>query len=99
MDVSGITEGFLFRPSNRHDQIGDRPLTPHAISQIVKKIIEQTGRDLANYSGHSLRAGFITEGVLSSVSELLMMTSGHRSTQTFQKYVRLGKRRRIPSLL
>ena len=100
MEVSGITEGYLFRPINRHDQIGDRPLTPHAISQIVKKIIEQTGRDPAKYSGHSLRAGFITEGVLSAVSEhLLMMTSGHRSTQTFQKYVRLGKRRRIPSLL
>lgn len=100
MDVSGIREGFLFRPINRHDQIGDRPLTPHAISQIVKKIIEQTGRDPAKYSGHSLRAGFVTEGVLAGLpSYQLMQVTAHRSEQTLQKYVRLGKRRKIPSLL
>jgi len=98
--VSGITEGYLFRPINRHDQIADQPLTPQAVSIIVKRIIEQTGRDPDLYSGHSLRAGFVTEGVMSGVSEhLLMMTTAHRSAQTLQKYVRVGKRRRIPSLL
>ena len=69
-------------------------------AKIVKRIIQQTGRDPALYSGHSLRAGFVTEGVMSGVSEhLLMMTTAHRSAQTLQKYVRVGKRRRIPSLL
>ena len=98
--VSGITEGYLFRPINRHDQIGEQPLTPHAVSQIVKRIIELTGRDPAKYSGHSLRAGFVTEGVLAGIpSYQLMQVTAHRSEQTLQKYVRIGKRRRIPSLL
>ena len=100
LKVSGITEGYLFRPINRHDQIAGHPLTAQAIALIVKRIIQQTGRDPALYSGHSLRAGFVTEGVMSGVSEhLLMMTTAHRSAQTLQKYVRVGKRRRIPSLL
>lgn len=99
-DVSGGAAGFIFRSVNRHDQIADNPLTPHAVALIVKKIIEQTGRDPALYSGHSLRAGFATAGTLAGIpSYQLMQQTGHRSEATLQKYVRIGKRRQIPSLL
>jgi len=98
--VSGHLTGFIFRPVNRHDQIADRPLTPHAVAQIVKRIIAQTGRDPALYAGHSLRAGFATAGTLAGIpSYQLMQVTGHRSEATLQKYVRIGQRRRIPSLL
>ena len=99
-EVCGNTTGFIFRPVNRHDQILDRPLSPHAVAQIVKRIIKLTGRDPNLYSGHSLRSGFVTAGVLANVpSHILMQVTGHKSEATLQKYVRIGKRRQIPSLL
>jgi integrase len=99
-EISGESTGFIFRPVNRHDQIADRPLTPHAVAKIVKRLIEQTGRDPDLYSGHSLRAGFATAGTLAGIpSYQLMQVTGHKSEATLQKYVRIGKRRQIPSLL
>ncbi len=98
--VCGNEAGFIFMPVNRHDQIANRPLTAHAVAQIVKRIIQQTGRDPDLYSGHSLRAGFATAGTLAGIpSYQLMQTTGHKSEATLQKYVRIGKRRQIPSLL
>jgi len=99
-EVCGDTDGVIFRPINRHDQIGDAALTPHGVALIVKHLIEQTGRDPALYSGHSLRAGFATTGTLAGIpSYQLMQVTGHKSESTLQKYVRIGKRRQIPSLL
>jgi integrase len=98
--VCGNEAGYIFMPVNRHDQIANRPLTAHAVAQIVKRIIQQTGRDPDLYSGHSLRAGFATAGTLAGIpSYQLMQQTGHRSEATLQKYVRIGKRRQIPSLL
>jgi integrase len=99
-DINGKTEGTIFRPVNRHDQILDKPLTAHSVAQIVKRLIEETGRDPRLYSGHSLRAGFATAGTLAGIpSYQLMQVTGHRSESTLQKYVRIGRRRQIPSLL
>jgi integrase len=99
-EVCGDAGGVIFRPINRHDQIGDVALTPHGVALIVKRLIEQTGRDPALYSGHSLRAGFATAGTLAGIpSYQLMQVTGHKSEATLQKYVRIGKRRQIPSLL
>ncbi|MBS1196506.1 MAG: integrase family protein [Proteobacteria bacterium] len=99
-EVSGGETGVIFRPVNRHDQIIDKGLTPHAVAQIVKRLIEETGRDPKVYSGHSLRAGFATAGTLAGLpSYQLMQITGHKSEVTLQKYVRIGKRRQIPSLL
>lgn len=99
-EKSGLSTGYIFRPVNRHDQILDRPLTPHSVARIVKQIIEETGRDPSLFSGHSLRAGFATAGTLAGIpSYQLMQITGHRSESTLQKYVRISKRRQIPSVL
>jgi site-specific recombinase XerD len=53
--------GALFRAVDRHGRIGKR-LSARAVSDIVRETIStclQT--DPAGYSGHSLRAGFVTE--------------------------------------
>lgn len=98
--ICGHSTGVIFHPVNRHDQIIEKPLTAHSVAQIVKRLIEQTGRDPKQYSGHSLRAGYVTTGTLAGVpSYQLMQVTGHRSEATLQKYVRLGKRRKVPSLL
>jgi len=52
------------------------------------------------YSGHSRQAGFATADTLAGIpSYQLMQVTGHKSEATLQKYVRIGKRRQIPSLL
>ncbi|MDO6387906.1 site-specific integrase [Uliginosibacterium sp. 31-12] len=100
LEVSGITTGHMFRPINRHDQIGGAALTPHSVARIVKRLAEQAGRDPGAYSGHSLRSGFVSAGILAGVpSHQLMQVTGHRSEATLQKYVRIRDRRKLPSLL
>ena len=99
-EVRGANTGFIFTPVKRHDQIKECPMTAHAVAQIVKRIVEFTGRDPKQFSGHSLRTGCATAGTLVSIpSYKLMQQTGHRSEATLQKYVRICKRRQIPSLL
>ena len=100
LEVSGITTGHMFRPINRHDQIVNSVLTPHSVARIVKRLAEQAGHDPSAYSGHSLRSGFVSAGILAGVpSYQLMQVTGHRSEATLQKYVRIRDRRKIPALL
>lgn len=96
-EVQGVNTGLIFTPVNRHDQIKEWPLTAHAVAQIVKCIVELTGCDPKQFSGHSLRSGFATAGTLASIpSYQLMQQTDHRSEATLQKCVRISKRRKIP---
>jgi len=57
--AAGITEGPLFRSVTRHGKTGGS-LSGNAVALVVKDYAEQAGLDPDEYSGHSLRAGFIT---------------------------------------
>lgn len=99
-DVCGYSTGFIFRAVGQSGRISEKPLTSHGVAQLVKRIIKKTGRDPDVFSAHSLRAGFVTAGTLASIPDYqLMQVTGHKSNATLQKYVRIGKRRQIPSLL
>ncbi len=98
-EMSGLTDGPIFRAVGQNESIGNRSLSTHAVAKIIKQLIEASGRDPALFSGHSLRAGFVTAGILAGVqSHVIAMVSGHKGA-TLEKYVRIGKRRQIPSLL
>jgi integrase len=99
-EVSGLTSGPIFRSVGQNESIGDHALSTHSVANIIKQLIEASGRDPTLFSGHSLRAGYITAGILAGVqSHVLAMVSGHRGA-TLDKYVRIGNRRRqITSLL
>ena len=99
-DVSGLNSGPIFRAVGQNESISDRALCTHAVAKIIKQLIEASGRDPALFSGHSLRAGFVTTGILAGVqSHVIAMVSGHKGA-TLDKYVRIGDRRRqVPSLL
>ena len=99
-DVCGCSTGFIFKAVGQSGRISEKPLTSHGVAQLVKRIIKKTGRDPDVFSAHSLRAGFVTAGTLASIPDYqLMQVTGHKSNATLQKYVRIGKRRQIPSLL
>ena len=86
---SGITEGAVFRPINRHCRILHARLTPNAVARIVKRYVAATGLNADSFSGHSLRAGFVTSAARAGEPERrIMRTTGHKSVEMVLRYVR-----------
>lgn len=91
LEASGIAEGPLFRPVNRHGQVGDRRLSDKAVALIVKRAAEAAGYDPARFSGHSLRAGLATAAAAAGKSErAIMEQTGHKSAAMVRRYIRDG---------
>lgn len=87
----GISEGAVFRgilPNGRFSQ--DR-MSEKNVSYIIKSLCEKAGYDAKDFSAHSLRSGFITEGGRKNVNIFqLMEMTGHKSVQTAKGYYRTG---------
>lgn len=64
-------------------------LSGRTVARIVKRYIEAAGEDPTNFSGHSLRSGFVTAGssVDGATTFRLMEQSGHRSEKVLQGYI------------
>src|SRR5262249_41673611 len=87
-----ITEGPVFRPLMKNGKLGERRISPGAIATIVKKRISQIGRDHSCYSGHSLRAGFVTEAARLGVTKWrIKAQTGHVSDSALERYIREGE--------
>lgn len=103
LELASIGAGPLFRPVNRHDTVtSDLALTPQAVALIVKSAVAGSkGLDAAKLvSGHSLRAGFVTEAAsLGLQTSAIMGQTGHKSMEMVFRYVRPVQKRQIPSLL
>jgi site-specific recombinase XerD len=65
LKASGIEEGPLFRPVNRHGQVLENRLSDRAVAELVKRSLQAAGRSARGYSGHSLRAGLVTQAAMS----------------------------------
>lgn len=103
LELAGIGAGPLFRPVNRHDTVtSDLALTPQSVALIVKSAVAGSkGVDAAKLvSGHSLRAGFVTESAAQGLkTSAIMGQTGHKSMEMVFRYVRPVQKRQIPSLL
>lgn len=101
--LTGIEQGPVFRPINRHDQvIGMKGLTPQSVALVLKGVtILAKGAEAARaVAGHSLRAGYCTEAASVGVAaHIILEQTGHKSTVTLAKYIRPVARRKTPSLL
>jgi site-specific recombinase XerD len=87
--AAGITEGPVFRPINRHGQIGSAALSGISIGQIVQRHAERIGLDPNAYGAHSLRAGFVTSAAKRGANVFkLMEHARHKSMNTTKGYVR-----------
>jgi integrase len=89
LQVASIAEGPVFRSIRRGGHVqGDR-LTDRSVANIIKAHAQRVGLDPTLFSGHSLRAGFLTSAAKRGASLFKMMaTSRHRSTDTLAGYVR-----------
>jgi integrase len=89
-----------FRPVTRHGAIGtpancdvNARLTGQSIALIVKRAVALLGDEqrfpVANYAGHSLRAGFATQAAAAGVPlERIMRQTRHRSVAVALRYIR-----------
>src|SRR5215212_10286071 len=84
-----ITDGPVFRPVSRTGTIRSARLTDRSIADIVKRYAIAAGLDLAQFSGHSLRAGFVTTAAERNVElTRIMDATRHRDVRTVTVYVR-----------
>jgi integrase len=89
LEISGVKAGAIFRPIDRHGHIAAGRLSGDAISVIVKKRVAAAGYDPADYSGHSLRAGFVTSAAMAGKTTWkIRQQTGHASESMLFRYVR-----------
>src|SRR5207248_2186916 len=87
--ASGIKEGPLFRPVNRHGHLGTGRLTPQSVALVVKRAAEAAGMNHARYSGHSLRAGLVTAARKGRVADhIIMRQTRHKGRAMLDRYFR-----------
>lgn len=88
--AAGIREGFIFRSINRHGQIGSG-LSAQAVALVVKSAAAAAGLNPDNFSGHSLRAGLVTQAAIAGAKVAdIMRQTGHKSHDTVMGYVRIA---------
>lgn len=89
---SGITEGAIFRPINRHGQLQPERLSGDAVSEVIRERLAAAGHDPEGYSGHSLRAGFATSAAQAGASTMkIRAQTGHASDAMLSRYIRDGE--------
>ncbi len=98
--VAGIETGWLFRSVTKGGVVSDDPLTAQSVALIVKRAAKAMGREPEEFSGHSLRAGYVTTAAMASLPTwLIREQTGHRSDAVLARYIRPVEKRKIPSLL
>jgi integrase len=103
LELAGIGVGPLFRRIDRHGHlISSRALTAQSVALIVKSAVAGSkGLEAAKLvSGHSLRAGFVTEAASAGLqTSVIMGQTGHKSMEMVLRYIRPAHKRQIQSLL
>jgi site-specific recombinase XerD len=86
--ASGITEGPLFRNVDRHGRVG-AALSAGSVARIVKSVFRAAGLEASAFSGHSLRAGFVTDALDRDVDFFkIMRQTRHVKVDTLKEYDR-----------
>src|SRR5262249_27318963 len=87
--AAAIEDGPLFRPVARTGKISGRRLSDRAIAELVKTYARRAGLKATDFSGHSLRSGFLTSAAARGASIFKMIdVSRHKSVDTLRGYVR-----------
>ena len=84
-----IRKGYIFQTLMRGGVPSGRPLDPGDVARIVKRHARRIGLNPREYSGHSLRAGFVTSAAVHHARiDKIMEVTRHRSAETVLKYMR-----------
>jgi integrase len=89
LDLANIAEGPVFRPVTRQGHVLPCRLSSEAIALIVKQRSSMIASSRARYSGHSLRAGFVTSAAIAGVPVWkIKAQTGHASDAALGRYIR-----------
>ena len=89
LTAAAITSGPVFRSVNRHGGVQDGRLTDQVVASVVKAAAKTAGLDPANFAGHSLRAGLVTQAAINGVQErAIMKQTRHKSSDMLRRYIR-----------
>jgi integrase len=89
LTTAGLDSGPLFRPVDRHGNIGPHRMSDRSVALVLKRRAPAVGLDPTDLAGHSLRSGFATAAAQAGATELeIMRQTGHRSVDTLRRYVR-----------
>jgi len=87
--ASRISKGPVFQTLWRGGRLRGRPLHPTDIARLVKRCAKAIGLDPVDYSGHSLRSGFVTSAAVHSARlDKIMEVTRHASTDMVMRYIR-----------
>jgi site-specific recombinase XerD len=86
--AAGLTGGSALRGVDRHGRVGDRGLSPKAVTRIVRRSAAAAGLDAAQYQGLSLRRGMVAAATAQGASDDgIMEHTGHRSRRLVRRYM------------
>lgn len=89
LQASGITSGYLFRGIRNDGKVIEGAISTRQIANIIKARAALAGLDASMFSGHSLRAGFVTSATSAGADVFRVMdVSRHRKVDTVRGYVR-----------
>ena len=83
---------MLFPSVHKGGAVGDKPMTGHAVNEMIRRRADQAGFTPAQtqrLGGHSLRSGFVTEAFRAGAdAHAIMRQTGHRSPVMLEVYAR-----------
>jgi site-specific recombinase XerD len=92
LQAAGISKGPIFRSVKKGGLVTLERLSDRSVAEIVKKRVEAAGFDPVIFSGHSLRAGFVTSALHHGADILRVMdVTRHREVSTLKTYDRRAK--------
>ena len=87
--LSGIARGPVFQTMRRGGRLQGRPMDPSDVARLVKRHVAAIGLDPSDYSGHSLRAGFVTSAAVHRARlDKIMEVTRHASPGMVLRYIR-----------
>jgi integrase len=89
LEVARIETGAVFRPISKAGRVLNRRLSDRTVAEVVKTCARRVGLKAEDFSGHSLRSGFLTSAARRGASVFKMMdVSRHKSVDTLRGYIR-----------
>ena len=90
--AAGITSGPVFRPIGKGGRVLSSRLSGRSVADIIKRHAAAAKLDPAIFSGHSLRAGFVTQALADGADPFAVMNiTLHRDISTLRDYDRRAK--------
>ena len=89
LELGAISDGFVFRKLTPQGRVTNKPMKAQGVAIVVKQRAQGAGYDPQDFSGHSLRAGFLTAAGSQGASVFKMREqSRHKSLEMLGEYVR-----------